>query len=145
MRTIAEEEADRKFEQENANLPPGRDAEGRCFQCCAAEDCNAYPLSEQGVPIPVPDRIWWCDRHRDQAGPDDHLPPEVKYVLDFATMSPRAVGAERERLLEEDRERERKAAERQRVKREEAERVAKLEREWQRQNPPVLFGGPPAQ
>jgi hypothetical protein len=60
-------------------------------------------------------------------------------------MSPRAVGAERERLLEEDRERERKAAERTRIRREEAERVAKLEREWEATHPPTFFGGPPAQ
>ena len=57
MKTVGEEEADAKFELENANLPPGRDAEGRCFQGCAAENCNAYPMDEQGVPIPVPDRI----------------------------------------------------------------------------------------
>jgi hypothetical protein len=89
MPTTAAEEADLRWERENANLPPGRDADGRCFQSCAAENCNAYPLNEMGVPTPVVDRVWWCSKHRGMAGPDDHLPPEPKYVLDFATMSPR--------------------------------------------------------
>jgi hypothetical protein len=142
LRTIAEEEADQRFERENANLPPGRDAEGKAFMGCADPNCNAYPLNEMGVPAKVVDRVWWCDRHRDQAGPEDHLPPEPKYVWDMATMSLRAIGKERERLLEEDRERERKAAERQRIQREEAERLAKLEREWQLKNVPVFYEGP---
>jgi hypothetical protein len=145
LNTIAEEEAHREFERVNASLPPGRDAEGKAFMGCADPNCNAYPLNEMGVPAKVVDRVWWCDRHRDQAGPEDHLPPEPKYVWDMATMSLRAIGKERERLLEEDRERERKAAERQRIQREEAERLAKLEREWQEKNPPVFFGGPPPQ
>jgi hypothetical protein len=143
--TIADEEAHQRFDAANRALPPGRDAEGKIFQGCAAKNCNAYPQDELGVPTPVADRVWWCDRHKDQAGPEDHLPPEARYVLDPATMSPRAVGAERERLLEEDRERERKAAEREQLRREEAERLGNLEREWQRQNPPLLFGGPPPQ
>jgi hypothetical protein len=112
MNTVGEQEAAERFERENANLPPGRDADGRCFQGCAAENCNAYPLDEQGIPVPVKDRIWWCSQHREMAGPDDHLPPEVRYVIDPATMSLKAVGAEQERLLEQDREREGKAAER---------------------------------
>jgi hypothetical protein len=143
--TVDDAEAHRRFEMANAALPPGRDAEGKVFQGCAAKNCNAFPQDELGIPTPVADRVWWCGRHKDQAGAEDHLPPEVRYVLDPATMSPRAVGAERERLLEEDRERERKAAEREQLRREEAERLANLEREWQRQNPPVLFGGPPPQ
>jgi hypothetical protein len=141
MKTIAEEEADAKFERENANLPPGRDAEGRCFQGCAAEDCNAYPLNEMGVPVKVVDRIWWCDRHKDEAGPDDHLPPEVKYVIDPATMSLKAVGAERERLLEEDRERERKAAEREQQRRREAEALAEVQDRSAEQAKPISILG----
>jgi hypothetical protein len=144
MKTLDAEKADREFKRVTRTLVgSGRDADGRIFQVCAAEDCLVYPLSEQGVPIPVPDRRWWCDRHKDQADPDDHLPPEPKYVLDFATMSPRAVGAERERLLEEDRERERKAAERTRLRREEGERLWKLEQEWQAAHPPIFFQGVP--
>jgi hypothetical protein len=142
MKTIADEAAHKDFERVNAALPPGRDAEGKAFMGCADPNCNAYPMNEMGVPAKVVDRVWWCDRHRDQAGPEDHLPPEVRYVLDLATMSPVAVGAERERLLEEDRKREAKARERERIQREEAERLAKLEREWQLKNVPVFYEGP---
>jgi hypothetical protein len=141
LRTIAAEEADRRWERVNANLPPGRDADGRIFQVCAAQNCNVWPMTEMGVPMKVADRVWWCDRHKDQAGPDDHLPPEVKYVLDFATMSPRAVGAERERLLEEDRERERKAAERTRRRREEAKALREIEDRYVEQAKPINIGG----
>jgi hypothetical protein len=140
-RTISEQEADEEFERENANLPPGRDADGRCFQSCAAEDCLAYPMDEQGIPTPVVDRIWWCDRHADQAGPDDHLPPEPKYVIDPATMSPRAVGAEHARLLEEDRERERKAAERSAQSRREAEALTEVQERYEAQAEPMRIGG----
>jgi hypothetical protein len=141
MNTVGEQEADEKFERENANLPPGRDGDGRCFQSCAAENCLAYPINEQGVPIPVVDRIWWCEAHKDQAGPDDHLPPELKYVWDMATMSMRAVGAERERLLEEDRERERKAAERSEQSRREAEALTEVQERYEAQAEPVRIGG----
>jgi hypothetical protein len=112
MNTVGEQEAAERFERENANLPPGRDAEGRCFQACAAENCNVYPMNGMGVPTPVVDRIFWCDAHKHLAGPDDHLPPELKYVWDMATMSLRAVGGERERLLKEDEERVAKARDR---------------------------------
>jgi hypothetical protein len=141
MNTIAEQEANEKFERENANLPPGRDAEGRCFQGCAAENCHAYPRDEQGIPIPVADRIWWCDQHRDLAGEEDHLPPEVRYVWDMATISLRAVGAERERLLDEDRERERKAAERSEQGRREAEALTEVRERYEAEAEPMRIGG----
>ena len=51
-------------------------------------------------------------------------------MLDYETMSLKAVGAEQERLLEEDRERERKAAAREQRRREEAERLGKLEEQY---------------
>ena len=124
-------EAHRRFETANRNLRPGRDAEGKSFQICAEPNCNAWPQGpEQGEPLAVVDRKWWCDRHKDQAGPDDHLPPEPKYVIDFATMGLKAVGAEQERLLEEDRKREQKAHERELRRREESERLRKLEEKY---------------
>ena len=141
MNTVAEQEADEKFERENANLPPGRDAEGRCFQGCAAENCNAYPMDEQGVPVPVKDRVWWCSQHRGQAGEDDHLPLELRYVIDPATMSLRAVGAEQERLLEEDRERERKAAERAERGRQDAEALTEVRERYEAQAEPMRIAG----
>ena len=57
------------------------DEEGRRLQTCAAASCAAFPKDEVGAWTPVADRRWWCDLHRDQADPDDHLPPEPKYVL----------------------------------------------------------------
>ena len=95
LESVEEVEAHQAFEAANRSLPPSRDAEGRIFQSCHAANCQVFPLGEHGEPISVADRRWWCGQHRDQAGPDDHLPPEVEYVLDFATMSPKAVGAER--------------------------------------------------
>jgi hypothetical protein len=38
MKTLGAEEADREFERANANLPPGRDAEGKVFQGCHAPE-----------------------------------------------------------------------------------------------------------
>jgi hypothetical protein len=56
-------------------------------------------------------------------------------------MTLRAVGAEQERLLEEDRKREQKAREREQRRREEGERLAKLEAEHRATlRPPVGFG-----
>ena len=118
---------------------PG-DAEGKILQKCHAPNCQAMPVNEHGHPIPVIDRRWWCGKHRDQAAPGDDLPPEPKYVLDLATMSPRAVGEERERLLEEDRQREQKAREREQLRREESERLRKLEEEYRASLKPTLTG-----
>ena len=139
--TLAEEDAHKEFERANANLPPGRDAEGRCLQKCAARGCVAYPLNEMGVPVPVPDRIWWCDAHKHLADPDDHLPPAARYRLDLSTMGLVAVGEERERLLEENRERERKAAEREQRRREEAKALAEVESRYMEQAEPIAIAG----
>jgi hypothetical protein len=138
MKTLGAEEADREFERVNAALPPSL---GPRFMVCAAENCNVYPLNELGVPVEVPDRIWWCQRHQDQAGPDDHLPPEPKYVIDPATMSLRAVGAERERLEEEDRERVRKAAEREQRRREESKALSEVRDRYAEVAKPINIGG----
>jgi hypothetical protein len=138
MKTLDAEEAAEAFKRNRATMPP---SDGPRFQVCAAENCNVYPLSELGVPIEVADRVWWCARHKDQAGPEDHLPPEPKYVLDFATMSPKAVGAERERLLEADRELVRKAAELEQRRREGAKALAEVRDRYADQAKPINIGG----
>ena len=69
LESVEELEAHQAFEAANRNLPPSRDAEGRIFQACHAENCNNFPTGELGEPISVPDRRWFCDQHRDQAGP----------------------------------------------------------------------------
>ena len=129
METLSEERSRREFESANAAFRnnPIIEADGKGFQVCAEANCNAWPQDEQGLPRPVEDRRWWCSKHRHLAGPDDHLPPEPKYAIDPATMSVKAVGAEAERLLEEDRKRERRAAEREKLRREEAERRRQVE------------------
>ncbi len=140
LESVEEVEAHQAFEAANRNLPPSRDAEGRIFQACHAENCNNFPTGELGEPISVSDRRWWCDQHRDQATAEDHLPPEPEYVLDMQTMSLKAVGAEQERLLEEDRKLQEKARERTERQRAEGERLAKLEDEYQATlKPPVGF------
>jgi hypothetical protein len=142
MNTVGEQEAAEEFERANQTLVgSGRDADGRAFMVCAAEDCHAFPLSEQGVPTPVLDRVWWCEAHKDQAGPDDHLPPEPKYRIDPATMGLVAIGEERERFLEEDRERKRKAAEREQRRREEAKALAEVEGRYVEQAKPINIAG----
>ena len=93
---------------------------------CAAPGCTAWPTDEVGLLTEVPDRVWWCESHRDQAGPDDHLPPEPKYVLDLATMSEVAIGAEAERLRAEEEQRSKMLQERDKAKRQDAERVRQL-------------------
>jgi hypothetical protein len=98
------------------------------------------PVGYGGVPIPVADRRWWCPRHKDQAGPEDHLPPEPKYAIDFATMSVKALGPEQERLLEEDRKLVEKAREREERRRQEAEALAEVESRYVAQAKPISMG-----
>jgi len=105
METIAEQQGREAFEVANEGLRnvPHREADGRTFQVCSAPNGSAYPLSEQGVPLAVADRRWWCDRHRDQAGPSDHLPPDDLPQIDYATMRlipSRATQEREERELE---------------------------------------------
>jgi hypothetical protein len=131
LESVEDVDAHRRFETANRNLRPGRDAEGRIFQGCHAANCHAVPLDEQGRPVPVPDRRWWCDRLKDQAGPDDHLPPDDLHPrLDLATMRLLPSKAEEERALAEDRKREEAAREREQLRREESERLRKLEEEY---------------
>ncbi len=129
--TLEDAAAHQRFLQANAALRgTGRDAGGKSIQGCHAPDCQAMPVDELGAPVPSAASRWFCSRHEDQAQPGDLDPPEPKYVIDFATMSVKAVGREQERLLEEDRERERQAAAREQRRREESERLGKLEEEY---------------
>ena len=141
LESVEEVEAHQAFEAANRNLPPSRDAEGRIFQSCHAANCQVFPLGEHGEPVSVPDRRWWCDQHGDQAGPEDHLPPEPEYVLDMRTMSLKAVGAERERLLEEDRQLVEKARERQERQRQEAEALDSVQQRYGKQGKTMNIAG----
>jgi hypothetical protein len=142
MPTVDAEEADLEFKRVNRmHVGTGRDADGLAFMGCAAENCHAYPLNEMGVPSRVPDRVWWCARHKDQAGPDDHLPPEPDYFIDPATMALRAAPALQARLLKEDEERVRKAAEREQRRREEAKALAEVRDRYAEQAKPTNIGG----
>jgi hypothetical protein len=130
----ADEEVERATEALRRRPRPG-------LQHCAAENCSALPMDEQGLFIEVSDRRWWCDRHRDQAGPDDHLPPEPKYAIDFSTMSEVAVGEEAERLQREERELQEKADERLRVKLREGEAIEQVRRRYEEDGPAVNVAG----
>ncbi len=119
MMSLADEEGHRAFEVANRALRmrPSYDEHGRRSVVCAEANCNAWPQGEQGEPLPVADRVWWCDRHRHLAGPEDHLPPEPKYEIDPHTFAVTAVGAEKERLLAEDEKLRRGAEEREQRRR----------------------------
>jgi hypothetical protein len=140
--TLEDEAAHRAFVMANRNLRPGRDAQGKIVQGCHAAGCNAWPQDEQGLPVAVADRVWWCARHKDQAGPDDHLPPDDLHPrLDLATMTLRPSRAEEERLIEEDRKREQKVRERQERQRQEAEAIEAVRERWEEQARPVYVAG----
>jgi hypothetical protein len=143
MESLADEKGHQVFEAANRALRmrPARDEHGRRFVGCAEPSCNAWPQNEQGLPVAVGDRVWWCPAHKDQAGPEDHLPPEPKYALDLATMSWRPIGAERERGLEEDRKFKEAARERTLAWHAEGERLRKLEEDYRATlKPPPGFG-----
>jgi hypothetical protein len=78
LKTIKEEELQlAKEAQFRASAAmPFTDEEGRRLQTCSASGCKAFPTDEVGAWRPVADRKFWCDLHRDQAGPDDDRPPE---------------------------------------------------------------------
>ena len=130
--TVEDAEAHARFEAANRALRtrPSYDEHGRRSVLCAEANCNAWPQGEQGEPLLVADRIWWCDRHRHLAGPEDHLPEEPKYTIDPHTFAVTAVGAEKERLLAEDEKLRRNAEEREQRRREESERLGKLEEQY---------------
>jgi hypothetical protein len=142
MKTVGEEEADRAFEMRNAGLRPGR-IDGKTVQQCP--HCSAISSTPEGALRPTPEARWHRDRHRHLAEPGDLDPPEDLHPrMDFATMKLLPSRAEEAREAKEYEDRVRAIRERDKAKAAEAERLAKLEREWEEKNPPVLFGGPPA-
>lgn len=134
-----------RFQRHNRALPPGRDADGRQFVGCAEPNCMARPLDEMGAPVPVTDRVWWCDRHKDQAGPDDHLPPDdLRPRFDPMTMQLLPSMAEEKRLKEEDRKREeaaRERRERRERRRQESEALDAVKRRYVEQAAPINVAG----
>ena len=139
LESVEDVEAHRRFEMANRRLRPGRDAEGKLFQGCAEPNCNAWPQDEQGQPIPVADRRWWCDRHRTRRDPTTTCRPSRSrnrlrdHGLD-------ALGAEQERLIEEDRKREEAAAREQR-RREEGSVCGNWKRSTTEPLPDFRWGG----
>jgi hypothetical protein len=146
--SIEDVEGHARFEAANRALRmgPSRDEQGRRFVGCAEPSCNVWPQGPQGEPIAVLDRVWWCDRHKDQAGPDDQLPPDdLQPRIDLATMQLLPSKAEQERLIEEDRKREGAVREREKHRREESERLWKLEEEYRATLPGLPVGWGPAE
>ena len=139
--TVEDAEGHRAFEIANRNLRPGRDSEGKIFQGCAERSCHAWPQDELGMPTGVVDRVWWCAKHRHLAGPEDHLPPEPKYRIDPETMSPRPVGAERERLAAEDEKLRQQAAEREQRRRQGAKALNEVRERYIEQAKPIRVAG----
>jgi hypothetical protein len=84
------------------------------------------------------DRKYWCDLHRDQADPDDHLPPAPRYVLDH-NFHPVPVGEEAERLRREEAERQEAFREEEEARRAEAARLRKLTEHRRAQEPVPAF------
>jgi hypothetical protein len=76
-----------------APAPAGsaRDEQGRAVQQCHAEGCRAISTNADGSHRPIADRLWWCPGHRDQAGPEDHLPPPPPRVRLDANGFPQSV------------------------------------------------------
>jgi hypothetical protein len=138
---IATQEARRKFEAANSVRGWGPDSQGRRLTQCAAKGCDVMPTNPNGSLRPVADRRWWCPRHRDQAGPEDHLPPEPDYVIG-RHMQLVAVGAEAERLRREDEKVQAAHREKVEARRQDDERLRRLEEEHRRGlRPPRGFGG----
>ncbi len=120
-RLEAEEKAAEAAEKAAAAFPPipttdrpFEDDEGRHLAGCAAPGCHALATNADGSLRMVPDRRWFCDRHRHLAGPEDHLPEPRTYILSSAgglRLNPESaegkrVRAEFERQQEEKRKRE---------------------------------------
>jgi uncharacterized protein len=103
---------------------PFTDDEGRHPAVCAEPSCKSMATNPNGSLRLVPDRRWWCDAHRDQAGEHDHLPPEPTYILapgGFGLrLNPRSEKGKRVRREDEERRKEA----RQRREAEERERLA---------------------
>lgn len=112
----AQAEEERARQQIPTTNKPYYADDGARAQHCHAPNCLNFPTKANGVLRPVRDRRWWCPEHRDQAGPEDHLPPEPTYIprpgsifgvmLNPASEEAKRVRAEFERQQEEKRERE---------------------------------------
>jgi len=125
---------------QRALVPSDRDEMGLKFQSCAAQGCEAVPLDSSGLPTGVVDRRWWCDQHKDQADPEDHLPPEQWSVDAAMGLTPGPV--EKAQMVAED-ERRQKGFRREREQL--AAEAARLQELRDRQPKPTLppEWGPP--
>jgi hypothetical protein len=143
LKTVAQEELelDRQAQYRASAARAYTDEEGRRLTTCAASGCGAFPTDEVGAWRPVADRKYWCDLHRDQADPDDHLPPEPRYVLDH-NFHPVPVGEEAERLRLEEEERQEAVRKAEETKRAEAERLRKLTEHRRAQEVPAFLAAP---
>jgi hypothetical protein len=132
------------FEHRNRTLPRGRDRLGRCFQTCHAEGCTVHPVGPSGEWIAHPAAKWYCEAHRDQAGPGDLDPPDdLMPRIDPATMHvlpSRAEQARLEREAEQLREEDRR---RNAAREAEAETIAKARERYEAENPPPPLAGLP--
>ncbi|HSD22972.1 MAG TPA: hypothetical protein VLB79_01460 [Solirubrobacterales bacterium] len=129
MPTIGDEQFEAQAAATNRSLRWGPDAQGRRLAACAAEGCNVWATNPNGSLRPVADRKWWCPSHKDRAGPEDHLPPEPRYVVK-PSGGLKAVGEEAERLRREDEKRREEWERQQAAKDREAERLQRLEDEY---------------
>jgi hypothetical protein len=141
LKTVEATEGESRYEMANQALRPGRDADGKLFQPCASPGCVAYP-NDQGIPTAVRDRIWWCDRHRDQAGPEDHLPPDDLHPrLDPATMRLLPSRAEEERMRREEARLAEARRERDEQRRRERAELARVEQRYRENARPINIAG----
>jgi hypothetical protein len=140
LKTIKEEELQlAKEAQFRASAAmPFTDEEGRRLQTCSASGCKAFPTDEVGAWRPVADRKFWCDLHRDQAGPDDDRPPEPRYVLNH-NFRPVPVGEEAERLRQKEEERQEAFRKEEEARQAEAKRLRRLEEHRRAHEPPPTF------
>jgi len=130
--TLDELESRRRFELAQPAGPPKRDERGLALQGCHAAGCQALPLDALGLPEGVVDRRWFCDVHKHQAGPEDHLPPDdaaPRVDGHFGLLPSRA---EQELQITEDQRRREQFRAEQEVSAAENERIQKLEDEYRR-------------
>jgi hypothetical protein len=132
FQTLDRIEGDREFELMQAALPRGRDEQGS-IRVCAAPDCGAIPTDRFGAPMAVRDRRWWCPRHADYAGPDDHLSPDdLEPRIDPTTMGLLPSRAEEARLAAVEERRRRRFEEEKAARRAEAEQLDRIESQYRR-------------
>jgi hypothetical protein len=132
------------FEHRNRTLPRGRDPLGRCYQVCHAEGCTVHPVGPSGEWVPHLAAKWYCEVHRDQAGPGDLDPPDdLMPRIDPATMHvlpSRAEQARLEREAEQLREEDRR---RNAAREAEAKTIAAARERYETANPPPPLAGLP--